>query len=363
MPSVITQHPVDVLSRTVLWSGPPPYDKYGSTVLIDLGPVWIAVYLVSTAQDVIDAGSRIHLRFSINQGLTWSDEDKYYDGSALTNVPFPPGAGRYYGDGYPCQCPNGDILIHIPVGLAPSGAYLGTQQWRSSNGGKAWTDEGLIFGGGTHVFNHDGSMIINGVMYVSAAIFSSNMVFIDSNNFYKSLDNGHTWTFVSYISRRLVDRSTTEAAMEWMGGTSIVAMLRGGNNPHDDSFLRYSNDLGLTWGPLVNFSNLRGGTSFERMRLRRIGSRIYATGRSRPNQAYQLVNCPVFWSDDEGITWSITNSLNAAPFQNAGYGDMLRRGDRTFFYLCYEGTLDAASIIAYVIDIPSHAKELDGWVV
>lgn len=357
MPNIYVETPVSVVSRSLLWSNSAPNNWVGRTALAERNGVWIAVYETGPSHNY-HADNRVHIRFSIDQGVTWTAEDTFTDGTAISA--FAPHSGNSLGDAWILLAPNGDLLVHIPESQLPS-TVIGTYQYRSTNGGKTWSDEGLMWGSGDTI-DHDGGVIVGSDIYITGRTQSAFDV-VDANNLYKSSNNGASWSLVSVISDVDVDEGTGEAALAWMGGTEFLTILRGTDSNADSSYLRRSHDLGLTWDALENFTTIMNGLKIHRPRMRRIGSRVYVVGRDWIGDASTFLdNNVLFWTDDGGQTWSPPSVLNTSPVVDSGYVDLLRRGDRSFYLLGYEGNYDAASVYAYEVDIPSHTKELDGWV-
>lgn len=357
MPSIFTRRPLTVTTRSLLWSNSAPNDWVARPALVERSGVWIATYSRDT-QHVVTADARCHIRFSANQGVSWTTEDTYLDGTAVTGAPWAGHSSNFIEEPWIALAPNGDLLLHFIETATPN--VVGTYQHRSTDGGKTWSDEGLLFGA-TIAVDHDGGVIVGSDIYITARTRPT-ISTINENRLYKSANNGTSWSLVSVITDTDIDQSTGEAALEWMGGTEFLAILRGTDSNADSSYLTRSYDLGATWEALEDFTVITGGLKIHRPRMRRFGSRVYLVGRDWIGDAATFLDDNiVMWTDDGGVTWSAVHRLTPSPVVDSGYVDILRRGDRSFYLLGYEGTYDAASIVQYIIEIPSHTKELDGW--
>jgi len=75
-----------VISQSTLWTGTGSTDWLGRPVLLDDGSKWIVIYRQG-AQHAYDAASVFHIRFSTDQGATWTAEDTYIGGGAVAGAP------------------------------------------------------------------------------------------------------------------------------------------------------------------------------------------------------------------------------------------------------------------------------------
>lgn len=349
MPSIYTFSPATVLSRTLLWSGSGGGDWVARPDLLELSSgVWVCIYTVAPQHVAIDGNTFIYIRFSANQGETWTAANTYLNGSSVTGFPLARHGLNTMTDAWLALAPNGDLLVHATEDRSPDPAT--TYQYRSTNGGATWSAEGEAIG--TEIWaDHDGGVIIGGDIYITGRTETVSEI-AGANNLYKSDDNGATWDFVSTITDVDVDQMTGEVALIWHGGENFTAIMRGTDNNGDYSYMRRSDDLGLTWGELENFTTIMGGLKIHRPRHVRMGSRIYVMGRDWIGDAGTFLDNNIFfWSDDETETWSAVQTLNPSIVVDSGYVDMIQRGDGTLYFLAYEGDYDACSIYQYVVEV------------
>src|SRR5690606_26975607 len=69
---------------------------------------------------------------------------------------------------------------------------------------------------------------------------------------YKSSDNAATWTKVSDITD--YEDITWESGVCWLGGTTILSVMRTSALNEAGAKVRISNDLGQTWSDLPNIA-------------------------------------------------------------------------------------------------------------
>jgi len=318
---------------------------YGRPVLKDIGDdIWCMVYANSEAHNVLTS-SQLHVRFSDDYGETWSDENKYIDGSSVTGFPmYPPGAVPGETDEGPGEpwlyvCPNGDLLVHmwkVQYATTKNGSY----QSRSTDGGKTWSTPALIDFTGTtrdlYIYSTDDDFVLGNTIYAGAREYL-NIVQTDGikSIFIKSDDNGVTWDYVSDITD-FSTRPTNEVGLEYIGNNKIVAICRGTNSvadggPYKVSYLVTSDDLGVTWNTPTTPANIQVNGRI------RIKSRSHVKGKNNwwfdpvliahgfdqqdiPNGSQRRI-C-VYISKDFGDTWSTAKYLRITGY-DGGYGDFL----------------------------------------
>jgi hypothetical protein len=211
----------------------------------------------------------IHIRFSSDYGETWSQEDKYLDGSSIVGFPLrPTGAGNPSGNnrgpshGLLILCPNGDLLCQM--WNSDYGAdNLGAHQSRSTDGGRSWSaSQQVIFGnyGGNQnrFFFGEGHTIVNGVIYSGARNYHLSSPQTEANYVVKSEDNGLTWNVVGQITTTSspAPRGTQEVSLEYLGNGRFIALLREAAN--QDGHFAYSTDYCQTWSAPVDITSALG---------------------------------------------------------------------------------------------------------
>lgn len=316
------------------------------------------------------ADSKLHIRFSDDYGATWSDRDKYLDGSAVTNFPFDPAS--YTGNQHPAEpylykAPNGDLILHTWRTEVPAAPEHCTYQSVSTDGGKTWSAGADIVLSGQDkslIFCCDDHFVYNGVIYAAGRDFSDtsryHMVFI------KSTDNGATWIYVSNMEYVATDESTVEVGIEYLGNNTIIAVYRTTAFTH--TMRSYSYDMGATWS-----------------RIESIAENIPASGRHRiwtkthledganwwtDNQNLIMcgfVNYPgqgrktaVWYSKNGGETWTQPRFLEADIYNDAGYADMIYNPTTgEYVLMSYIGPVGAAGAVIkqYNIDTDWNASE------
>lgn len=304
----------------------------------------------NTANTPLPKGMVLHIRFSQNNGTTWTAEDKYLDGSSVTNFPATPGtlsANQGAGEPWLYLAPNGDLLIHMWKADYAADNH-GSWQMRSTDGGKTWSSATQITflnlpPGDTHqdwIYSTDDDFVYNGVIYAGARILEANDSSgpsIERNVFIKSTDNGTTWEYVSDLSSfsSAGGFGTIEVGLEYLGNNKIVAVLRP-QKGLTTGWITTSTDMGLTWPALTEITTMTLGTGRPR---------IYTVSHLRGKENWwndpRLVmngfvtttgevrrNC-LWISYDQGVTWTYPLWVDVSGGQ--GYGDMFYDPDNDEF--------------------------------
>jgi len=306
-------------------------------------------------------GGVLHARFSADRGQTWSKEDHYLDGSRLKEFPaYPPGAEPHNADYEPGEpwvylAPNGDLVVHSLKDNFNSMQWDGTWQMRSTDGGRRWTRfEKIDVVGIEHdrdIWVIDDHFIHDGVIYMGARevrkIWSGMR-----NLLVKSVDNGRTWHFVSYVASQ--KGLTSEQGIEYLGNNTILCVLNDIDIRH--TWRTYSHDMGKTWRPLQDIgpqakiwdrpriftaAHLRNEPNWWRDRLI-LGA---SDQRTREGRSFPRRNC-LWLSPDGGGNWQVFNLDDET--QDSGYGDMLYDPvNKQYVAILYHGTVDEAALKQY----------------
>lgn len=359
---------VSVVSSVTLGSGG-TLDWWGRASMHRLpSGVIVLVYRRGTVHFVNDGA--LYIKFSDDDGATWTAENTKLGGGAVAGFPMNPStlsAGQDAGEPILYQAPNGDLILQmwrIDYGVSMGGTW----QSESSDGGESWTPSHLVdFGiagvSNTIIFATDDSFVWNRSIYAGARIYSggadgtpSEMILIRSD------DNGQTWQKVSTImaaNEGSGSHGGQEVGLEYIGNGRIIAMLR--DNDHTKSYQRVSEDLGATWGSLVDVTATVGIAGRQRVYTRShlLGLPgwwndpvLYMTGfvHQTPGSSTDRRNA-IWVSPDRGATWAGPFYLNATT-EDGGYGDLQWdfTNDRPFV-VTYAGTNNAASLIQYNLDI------------
>jgi hypothetical protein len=277
--------------------------------------------------------STFHIRFSDDYGATWSDRDKYLDGSSITGFPFgsPPDytGNQHVNEPWLYKAPNGNLILHLWRTEVPSDSTNTTYQSVSTDGGLTWSTATAISLSGhsnTLVFATDDHFVYDGVIYAAARDFSDtshyHMIFI------KSTDNGATWQWVSNMESAATDESTVEVGIEYLGNNRIIAIYR--TTAFTATCRSYSDDMGLTWSQIESITG-----NIPASGRHRIWTKTHFEGGASWWTDDDLVmigfvNFPgqgrktaVWYSRDAGETWTNPRYLEESIYSDAGYADMI----------------------------------------
>lgn len=322
---------------------------------------WVLVYEESTAHSETH-DDVVHIKFSNDQGATWTAEDTYLDAEAVTGFPAYPddGIDDPYGPGdtYILEAPNGDLWLHTWKVYYSGTLMQGTWHKKSTDGGKTWgAFEQIIFGGQTETETNKTGMteqhfILDGVIYMAGRVYDTPFSTVKMC-LYKSEDNGATWSWISDMSA--YSDKTHEAAMEYLGDNRILVFMRDSANAR--STMTYSNDFGATWAPVVPVELVMNYIGRNRMytvnhlaglpnwwndnRLVMVGFVLTNPGSSQGRRN------AIWLSSDAGIHWSQPLYLDDAA-ADAGYGDiLLDTNTNTYRVVTYIGGLGEANLKQY----------------
>ena len=321
--------------------------------------VLVMVYYKST-HHALNAGA-LRIRFSDDNGATWTAEDTKLGGGAVTGFPMNPtvSAGQDAGEPWLYLAPNGDLLVHmwrLDYGVSTGGTY----QSRSTDGGETWsTPSGPIqFAGLTEAqngrtFATDDDFVFDGVIYAGARVYNSADFNPSSSVLITSDDNGVSWTRLSTIWSSSVDNGGQEVGLEYLGNSTIIAMLR--DNNHTTSRRRFSYDMGATWDTLDDITSQVGIAARQRVYTRShllglpgwwndpvlimCGFVHQSSGSSTPRRN------AVWFSPDRGVTWDGPHYVDDST-EDAGYGDIFWNGSG-YSFVSYHGAQAAASLKQY----------------
>ena len=318
------------VSETTLWSTSGAKDWLGWPQLIKISSTrWIMTYVASTGHIDNDLTTTIHIRFSDNEGATWTNENTKLGGGAVTGFPMMAHDPliRTLG-GLLIICPNGDLLFHQYDNTR------GTYQWRSTDDGDNWTDEGRIQDDPKFIslddYKIDGSDI-----YITVNYTNNTEPWI--NRLYKSSDNGATWVMVSEF-----ETDGDECGLIIAPNGDFIIVMR----DHDlvTTYQWRSTDKGLTWGPKTPVASLY---KLQRPRMVLDGANgIILHGRNYLGA--DLQNNVLYYSNDNGITWSRRFFPYVTRTGDGNYNGYIIKDNGDYYMISYSGTKTAAGIKQFI---------------
>lgn len=289
--------------------------------------------------------SQLHYRFSNDYGTTWTDEDTYIDGSAVSGVPmYPPGAvpgtnDDGPGDGWLIVCPNGDLLCQmwkVDYGQTKNGNY----QSRSTDGGKTWSTPELVTWQdipaveNLFIYATDDDFVLDNTIYMGVRWYAEiNQNDGIKNGLVKSTDNGYTWSYIADITD-FTTNPTNEVGIEYVGNNTIIAIVRGwdtvaNGGPNKRTYLAKSTDMGLTWALSTPTTLQVVGRPRIRSRSHLMQSREWWRDPVLICNCFENMNVPasasrrncIVVSNDFGETWSEPLYVDTTGY-DGGYGDI-----------------------------------------
>ena len=319
------------VSEATLWSTSGAKDWLGWPQLIKVSSSrWIMTYVASTGHTDADLTTVIHIRFSNDEGATWTNEDTKLGGGAVSGG-FPMlahnPASRTLG-GLFIQCPNGDILFQ------QYDNHDGSFQWRSTDNGDTWTDEGLILD--SRFIMIDDYKVVGSDIY-SLVNYTDNYTEPWVNSLYKSSNNGTTWTLVSTF-----DSAGDECGLIIAPNGDFVIVERDKTNLV--TYQLRSTDGGLTWGAKTVRPELY---ILQRPRMVLDGSGgIILHGRNYLTS--DLQNNVLYYSNDNGVTWGRRFFPYTTITGDGNYNGYIIKDDGSYYMISYSGTKAAAGIKKFI---------------
>jgi len=306
---------------------------------------WIYFYLRGNHHGSHDRSKTLHVRFSTDQGRSWTEADTLPDGSAVDGFPIRSPKNVAFDEVGLITCPNGDLLaLHRMIGRKSQ--RLGCWVLRSTDGGRSWSVETTLFAerGGKYALDY----AVAGDTILAPFIIGrkdqsdtpDRLVLMASD------DHGKTWEIRSRIGGS-EKGGVNETGIVHLGGDRVMIVCR--TFGEQTTRQRYSDDLGKTWGAWREISD--EVDVVQQPNLRRFSSqpgRICLFGRNRYKEKKQRNG--IWWSDDGGKTWSGFD-VDERYFRDTGYGDGLMRADGALVYLGYRGTDKRVDLMRYVLEI------------
>jgi hypothetical protein len=358
-------------SVTVLVTGGSPQDWHGRAAIKRRNDgVLVMCYRDGSAHDVNDGA--LHIRFSDDDGATWTAADTTLGDDAVTNFPMNPAtlsAGQDAGEPWLYHYDDDDFLIlhmwRIDYGVSMGGTYQAT----SSDGGETWTTAtgpvqfaGLTPTQNGKTFATDDDFYYDGVLYAGARVYNdadgvpSSMVLITTD------DKGATWTRLSTIMSATEDggKGGQEVGLEYLGDGRIIAMIR--DNPQVKAFRRFSDDMGVTWGTLTDMTSEIGIAARQRVYTRAhlkgysswwADPVLIMCGFDHTSPGYSQGRINAVWiSTDAGLSWTSPFYVETGTYGDGGYGDLFYDvGNDQYVFVSYRGTLAAADLVQYRLTI------------
>lgn len=315
------------------------------------------------------AASNLNIKFSDDDGATWTAENTKLGGGAVSGMPMVPSTGNINaGEGMIITCPSGRLTILLwrvdGSGDWPEDAK-GTEQSFSEDGGETWSAPAAVTFGNVsdqeHAWNTDDWFVFDGVIYTALRHYNADNPTDSYTSFCKSTDDGTTWERVANITEPGSD--THEVGLEYVGDGCIVALVGSFNN--DETIQAISTDMGETWTTtnvtgtaanisrrhkLYTFAHLMGEPSWWR------DNRLIASGFKNVNSGSGADRLNMLlvgrWNRSaKTVTWIEMFILDLAE-GDGGYGDVFYAGSPgQFSSVNYKGSTAAAVIKQYDVTI------------
>ncbi|MEA1951350.1 MAG: sialidase family protein, partial [Planctomycetota bacterium] len=243
-----------------------PHDWYGRCMIAIIDENrWIMALRSGTNH--IDIGKRdtIHIITSSDEGRTWSELNRWFDGTPITGMPYED--GHTHSEPGLFRMPNGDLILQF----WRTWSHTGTKQLRSTDNGKTWTmdiDRISVVG----VDGADDDMAIGTEDYFvdpenPADVYMAFQYFQYNSKagtlLARSRDNCKSYSFLSWTGPLTKGKdprggATFEPAIEYVGKRTIVAVMRGLRNRR--TWQAISTNMGASFSPPVDISDkINGG--------------------------------------------------------------------------------------------------------
>lgn len=304
----------------------------------------------------------INIKFTDDYGDTWSNPNKYLDGTSITGFPLRVNdADLDKGPvlGYGMKFPNSDRLFCglWNINSGTGGENDGSWMVHSDDGGITWTTPQRLsytnWGGveGSTLIGEDHTIVGNTIYSGFREVDPNYPRTWQSNQVFKSTDC-YNWEFVGNVSTKTDPTDgTKEIGIERVGTNRLTTLLRPFGD--DSLFQNISNDLGITWpsptdisGTISNKaigrtiintrSHLKGTSNWWKDPvLIAAGYESTTSGSSVPRRNMIMV------SKDNGDTWSNPLYLDTQTRPDGGYGDIFYNPNSDeYVALIYRGVND-----------------------
>jgi hypothetical protein len=324
--------------------------------------VLVLAYYRSTAHDANGGG--LYVKFSDDDGATWTAENTKLGGGAVTGFPMNPSTvagSQDAGEPWLIIAPSGDILCfmwRVDYGADNDGTYM----TRSEDGGESWSTSAAVTITGASNQNvtylTDDGFVYDGVIYAGAREYTTGTYDACASYFCKSEDDGATWTRVSIImANNEGGNGAIEVGLEYLGDQTIIAMLR--DTDHVASWRAWSTDMGATWTNPEDVTSIVGIAARQRLytRAHLMGLEEWWTDpvlfmggfiQTDPPNSSGRRNA-VWVSLDRGHTWEGPEYVDTDT-DDAGYGDLFMAGD-VLNFVSYDGTFAACDLKQYEVSL------------
>jgi hypothetical protein len=231
--STVVEGPLNITGRSVIESD----GTYNNTPAVAQAANGDFVLTYKKGPGHVDSPFVI-LRRSRDGGATWSPEEVYWDSSKPD-----PGLAR---------TPLGDLLIAFVK--ADSSGDMGGAYSRSADNGLTW---------GAFTFFDDpptATYIVDPLLNIGSTMYGAGYgLYVGGTGYassvWSSSDDGVNWSKLSEL-RGPGDPGLDEIGLAQTAPNTLFAMMR--TDDGLDTFGRYSNDLGFTWGPLISYTSQVG---------------------------------------------------------------------------------------------------------
>lgn len=339
-------------SITSKYSGTSPDDHLSRPTMIDNDGTWIHVYR-EAEEHGYDSGAELHIRFSEDEGSTWTAEDTFIDAGAVTGFPITEHSTNSVVDAFIGRAANGDLFLLVGE-LDSSDNVQGTWLYTSSDDGDTWSDDGQINTDDELYLCSGDHVLVGTVIYVAGWADPGQDAAALKSVLYKSINNGATWTLVSDITATSDD--TSEAGIAHLGGDDLLTVITDLDGVTDK---RVSDDLGATWGSLTIITDQLTIVARPKFRVfDEYADYLFLIGRSR-NTPAGVHFTGIFYTQDNGVTWIGPYLPDIAGYTDGSYCDMLSDSAGLYMF-AYGGTNDDADIYEYKITTQPAPQKIVG---
>lgn len=224
--------------------------------------------------DAVIADWRLNIAFSNDEGATWTDNNEYIGGAAIAAFPLQKqhASASLVNECQVVLCPNGDLVL-LAFERSSSWTTITHSQWRSTDDGETWTYEqdfctAIGAADATKiqaVYEHfitSGGIIYFTLMEIRTSLNDTRI------RLYKSEDNCSTYSFVSnVVEYDEADPACTESSIADLGNGKFFGIMRTQNL--GEAVWKRSEDFGVTWGPLTEFSSVLGYVGIHQPRVQK----------------------------------------------------------------------------------------------
>ncbi len=337
------------------------------------GDTIVSVWMEGTFHsDYNSASHKTNIHFSADAGATWTTNNTYFGGGAISGWPLvPPDVGAGFVDFNFFEVANGDLILHAQSRgtnvTAWNGVNFSIHQYRSTDRGATWSYDADFAGlcgystiaAKAKVQGEFETVRVGSVTYV---IFCDIRTDLDDTKIriFSTDDNATTWDFVyDVVAYDEADPDVTESSISYIGGGDFFFVFR--SQDLGTGYYKRCNDFFNSCTTLTTFSDELDYVGVHQPHIDDFSRFTLLTGRDNK----RIIGDPTAYFFQRNSFWitpdyfsTISRRQYLDPFYtgngtlndgDAGYTRAVQLDKDNFLFFGYYGTNSAALIYKYEV--------------